>query len=170
MKTFNIVKCSVCENLKSRKEDILNYKFDSKITNNIVSFLGCNSCRRMKTYEDIYSDGNYNKLSKIQKQIHCLFSFFNSDYKKLKNLREKKKFLKEIIDRSDYENKTMVKKFLSVSQNIYMIDLYMESFLENNLGYFSYIFDRRLNYEEITFRGRYSTPLSHLFNVFLECY
>ena len=46
----------------------------------------------MKGYEYIYGDEKSNKFCKIQKQTHCLFSFFDNDYKKLKNLKEKKKF------------------------------------------------------------------------------
>ena len=168
MRTFNFVDCSVCENLKSRKEDILSYKFDSNITNNIVSFLGCNSCRRMKTYEDIYSDKKFDNLSKIQKQIHCLFSFFDNDYKKLKNLRDKKKYLKELIDRSNCHIKPLVKKFLSNSVNIYSIDLYIKFFLENNIEEALYFIDGHM--EEITFRTRYSEPLGYVFRVFFVCY
>ena len=168
MGTFKFGECSICSQNNKLKTIVLNYKFDSNITNNIVSFLGCSLCLRMKGYEDIYNNEKFNKLSKIQKQIHCLFSFFDNDYKKLKNLRDKKKYLKELIDRSNCHIKPLVKKFLSNSVNIYSIDLYIKFFLENNIEEAFYFIDGHM--EEITFRTRYSEPLGYVFRVFFVCY
>ena len=169
MGTFEFGECSICNQNNKTKTMVLNYKFDSNITNNIVSFLGCSLCLRMKGYEDIYNNEKFNKLSKIQKQIHCLFSFFDNDYKKLKNLRDKKKFLKEIIDRSNCQMKPLVKKFLSDSQNIRMIESYKWFFLDDSLKMFKILNGEELEWDIITFRT-ISEPLEYVFKIFLECY
>ena len=102
MTTFNFIfECDVCQKVKQRQEDILNCKFNSNVVNNITSCFSCNSCLRMKRYEDIYASEKYNKYCRIDKQIHCLFSFFDDDYKKLTTWKQKERYFKDIMDKKD---------------------------------------------------------------------
>ena len=145
METFNFnFECKYCISYKSRREIILNELFDGNITNNILSYTTCNFCHKMheceKEYDGTHDDyrfilyPNYKRVE--HRQIHCILNHFDNGYKKLTNLKDKKNYLKDIVDKSKTELKPLLKKFLNESRNIKMIDEYrMFWLLDYNIFY-----------------------------------
>ena len=141
MKTFNFnFKCKYCINYKSRRNEILNELFDDNITKNILSFTTCYHCHKMYEYEKEYDYTsklvlpNYRRTE--HRQVHCILNHFDNGYKKLTNLKDKKNYLKDIIDKSKTELKPLLKKFLNDTEKIKMIDEYrMFWLLDYNIYY-----------------------------------
>ena len=102
METFNFnFKCKYCISYKSRREVILNQLFDENITSNILSYTTCYFCHEMHGYEKEYKKLiklNYRKVE--HRQIHCILNHFDSGYKKLTNLKDKKNCLKDIVEKT----------------------------------------------------------------------
>ena len=123
---------------------ILNQLFDGNITNNILSYTTCAFCHKMheheKEYAEKYGDHrlivhpNYKRVE--HRQIHCILNHFDNGYNKLTNLKDKKNYLKDIVDKSKSELKPLYKKFLNDTKNIKMIDEYrMFWLLDYNIYY-----------------------------------
>ena len=90
----------------------------------------------MKTNGDyrLLVNPNYKRVE--YRQIHCILNHFDNGYKKLTNLKDKKNYLKDIVDKSKTELKPLLKKFLNESRNIKMIDEYrMFWLLDYNIFY-----------------------------------
>ena len=145
METFNFnFKCNYCINYKSRREVILNQLFDENITSNILSYSTFYFCHQMYVREKEYKEKchdtnklilpNYRRVE--HRQIHCILNHFDSGYKKLTHLKDKKNYLKDIVDKSKSELKPLYTKFLNDTKNIKMIDEYrMFWLLDYNIYY-----------------------------------
>ena len=109
METFNFnFKCQYCVSYKDRRKVILNQLFDGNITSNILSYTTCYLCHKMHEYEKEYTTKPL--TSKGHRQIHCILNHFDSGYTKLTNLKDKKNYLKYIIDKSYCRCKPLFKK------------------------------------------------------------
>ena len=83
----------------------------------------------MHEYEKEYATKPLKTIE--HKQIHCILSHFDNGYKKLTNLKDKKNYLKNIIDKSYYRYKALFKKFMNETQYVRMIEKYKEFWLLN---------------------------------------
>ena len=160
METFNFnFKCKYCATYKGRREVILNQLFDGNITNNILSYTTCVFCHKMHEYEKEYDEkhGDYRLIvypnyKKVEhRQIHCILKHFDNGYNKLTNLKDKKNYLKDIVDKSKSELKPLYKKFLNDTENIKMIDEYRMFWL---LDYNIYYLYGKWDFEGETYKYR----------------
>ena len=125
-------------NYKRRRQEIFNEVFDENITNNILSFTTCIFCHNMYEYEKEYKGYmSINCYERIEhRQVHCILKHFDNGYNKLTNLKDKKNYLKNIIDKSKTNLKPLLKKFVNETRNIKMIDEYkMFWLLDYNIYY-----------------------------------
>ena len=97
------LECAVCKEHRNRKREVLMCILDENISDNITSYLVCSRCSQMLEYEKVYGGQKYNILSKVQKQIHAIFTFINKSYDNLKNNKAKKAYLKHIADRDEFK-------------------------------------------------------------------
>ena len=178
METFNFnFECKYCISYKSRRKEILNELFDGNITDNILSYTTCNFCHKMheyeKEYEEEYGDHrlfvhpNYKRVE--HRQIRCILNHFDNGYKKLTNLKDKKNYLKDIVDKSKTELKPLLKKFLDESRNIKMIDEYrMFWLLDYNIFY---LYDKwDFEGETCKYRNQYEETICRIMIVILFLY
>ena len=120
---FNF-KCKYCISHKNRREALLNQLFDENITNNILSYTTCYHCHKMHEYD--YPNTLILPIYKRvdHRQIHCILNHLDNRYKKLTNLKDKKNYLKDVIDKSKGQLTPLLKKFVNETGNIKMIDEY----------------------------------------------
>ena len=131
--------------------------FDENVTDNITSYLACHCCSDMLEYEKIYNENEYDSLCKAQKQIHCIFAFFDKSYQQLENNKKRKEYLKRIIERSEVHgnaSKLLMKKHVHDTNMFHMFDSYKRNFILNTMGYFSFQYTERMM-EKITYRTCY---------------
>ena len=81
----------------------------------------------MHEYEKEYATKPLKTIE--HKQIHCILNHFDSGYKKLTNVRDKKKYLKDIIGKSNCKYKPLFSKFVNETQYVRMIEKYKEFWL-----------------------------------------
>ena len=116
METFNFnFECKYCISYRSRRKEIFNELFDEHITNNILPYISCAFCNDTHEYEKEYKEKyddtnklilpNYRKIE--HRQIHCILNHFDNGHKKLTNLKDKKNYLKDIVDKSKTELKPL---------------------------------------------------------------
>ena len=178
METFNFnFDCKYCISYKSRREIILNQLFDDNIANNILSYTTCNFCHKMHECEKEYDGTNDDYRFKLypqykraeHRQIHCILNHFDNGYKKLTNLKDKKNYLKDIVEKSKTELKPLLKKFLNESRNIKMIDEYrMFWLLDYNIFY---LYDKwDFEGETYKYRNQYEEPIFQIMIAILFLY
>ena len=178
METFNFnFECKHCISYNSRRQEILNELFDDNITNNILSYTTCNFCHKMHGCEKEYDENNgdyrlivnpnYKRLE--HRQIHCILNHFDNGYKKLRNLKDKKNYLKDIIEKSKTELEPLLKKFLNESRNIKMIDEYrMFWLLDYNIFY---LYDKwDFEGETYKYRNQFEEPICRIMVAILFLY
>ena len=102
----------MCEGHRQRKAEALNDMFNEDITNKITSFLSCYKCVEMHGREREYKKLRYKDYTKTEKQIHYIVNTSHNHYKKLWTLKDKKAYLKNIVDKSESNMKTMMKNTL----------------------------------------------------------
>ena len=158
MKTFHFdFECGVCKEHRNRKREVLMCIFDENVTDNITSYLACHCCSEMLEYEKIYNENEYDSLCKAQKQIHCIFAFFDKSYQQLENNKKRKEYLKRIIERSEVHgnaSKLLMKKHVHDTNMFHMFDSYKRNFILNTMGYFSFQYTERMM-EKVTYRTCY---------------
>ena len=173
MKTFRFdFECGVCKEHRNRKREALMCIFDENVTDNITSYLACHSCSEILGYEKIYNEDKYDRLCKAQKQIHCIFTFYEKSYQKLKNNKKKKEYLKRIIDRAEFHDnasKLLMKKLINDTNLFYMFDSYKRNFILNTMGYFSFQYTERMM-EKITYRTCYEGYVVNVLKAILMAY
>ena len=123
METFNFkFECCMCKGHRQRKAEALNCIFIEDITNKITSFLSCHQCVEMHECEKDYQKLRYKDYTKTEKQINYIVNTSHSHYKKLWTLKDKKAYLKNIVDKSESNMKPIMKKYINESHHIYTID------------------------------------------------
>ena len=178
METFNFnFKCQYCINYKDRRGVILNQLFDGNITSNILSYTTCTFCHKMHGYEKGYRE-EYDDTNKLilpnyrrveHRQIHCILNHFDSGYKKLTNLKEKKNYLKDIVDATNCVPRPLYKKFLNETKNIKMIDEYRMFWLSDYNIY--YLYDKwDFEGESCKYRNQYENTISNIMISFFYHY
>ena len=101
---------------------------------------------------------NYRRTE--HRQVHCILNHFDNGYKKLTSLKDKTKYLKDIIDKSKCDRKPLCKKFLNDTENIKMIDEYrMFWLLDYNIYYLSEKWD--FEGETCKYRNKYEETSSN---------
>ena len=146
--------------------------FDENVTDNIASHLACHCCSEILEYEKIYNQDKHNKLCKAQKQIHCIFSFFDKSYQKLENNKKKKEHLKRIIDCAEFHDKAsklVMKKFINDTDLFHTFDSYRRNFILNTMGYFSFQYTERMK-QTVTYRTCYEDYVVNVFKNILVTY
>ena len=118
-----------------------------------------------KEYKENYDDtnklipSNYKRVE--HRQIHCILNHFDNGYKKLTNLKDKKNYLKDIIDKSKTELKPLLKKFLNERGKINMIDEYLMFWLLDYNIY--YLYDKwDFEGETYKYRNKYEEPICEI--------
>ena len=178
METFNFnFECKYCISYKGRRQEILNELFDGNITDNILPYISCAFCNDMHKYEKEYDGTNddyrfklYPQYKRVEhRQIHCILNHFDNGYKKLTNLKDKKNYLKDIVDKSKTELKPLLKKFLNENRNIKMIDEYrMFWLLDYNIYYLHDEWD--FEGETLKYRNQYEEPMWEIMVAILFLY
>ena len=165
METFNFnFECKYCISYRNRRKEIFNEIFDGNITDNILPYISCAFCNDMHEYETEYKEKyddttkqiipNYRKIE--HRQIHCILNHFDNGYKKLTNLKDKKNYLKNIVEQTNCVPRPLYKKFLNETENIKMIDEYRMfllldykiCYLWNKWDFFGETYEYRNKYEE----------------------
>ena len=123
METFNFkFECCMCQGHRQRKAEALNCMFIEDITNKITSFLSCHQCVEMHECERDYQKLRYKNYTKTEKQINYIINTLNNQYNKLRTLKDKKAYLKDVVDKSESNMKPLMKKYINESHHIYTID------------------------------------------------
>ena len=173
MKTFHLDReCGVCKEHRNRKREVLMCIFDENISDNITSYLTCNCCSEILEYEKIYDQDKYNRLCKAEKQIHCIFTFFEKSYQKLENNKKRKEYFKRITERSvlyNHATKLLMKKFLNDTNMFYMFDSCKRHFILSTMGYFSFQYTERMM-EKVTYRTCYEGYVKNVLKAILMAY
>ena len=110
----------MCQGHRQCKAEALNNIFNEDITNKITSFLSCHQCVEMHECERDYQKLRYKDYTKTERQINYMIN--NNHYKKLWTLKDKKAYLKNIVDKSESNMKPIMKKYINESHHIYTID------------------------------------------------
>ena len=130
----------MCKGHRQRKAEALDCIFTEDITNKITSFLSCHKCVEMHECERDYQKLTYKDYTKTEKQINYIFH--NNHYRKLQTLKDKRAYLKSIVDKSESNMKPIMKKYINESHHIYTIDRLLVILAVGNLDVFV-----RFNYE-----------------------
>ena len=132
MKNMSLFKfdknCYVCKCHRNRKVVVLNLCFDAVTVNNIVSYLCCHICSEMYEYELEYKKEEYNEYCKEAKLFHFIYNHLDSKYIKLKKLKDKQNYMKELIRKSECYKKGMLVKFVNNSYYMKGFDEYIKWF------------------------------------------
>ena len=143
METFNFkFECCMCKGHRQRKAEALDCIFTEDITNNITSFLPCHQCVEMHECERDYQKLRYKDYTKTEKQINHIINTSHKHYMKLWTLKDKKAYLKNIVDKSESNMKLIMKKYINESHHIYTIDRLLVILAVGNISVFG-----RFNYD-----------------------
>ena len=141
METFNFkFECCMCKGHRQRKAEAFNDIFSEDITNKITSFLSCHKCVEMHECERDYQKLRYKDYTKTEKQINYIIN--NNHYKKLWTLKDKKAYLKNVVDKSESNMKPIIKKYINESHHIYTIDRLLVILVSGNVDVYG-----RYNYD-----------------------
>ena len=126
----------MCKGHRQRKAEALDCIFTEDITNKITSFLSCHQCVEMHECEREYQKLRYKDYTKTEKQIHYIIKTAHNHYMKLWTLKDKKAYLKSIVDKSESNFKPIMKKYINESHHIYTIDRLLGLLAFGNLDVF----------------------------------
>ena len=132
----------MCKGHRQRKAEALNCIFTEDITNKITSFLSCHQCVEMHECEKDYQKLRYKDYTKTEKQINYIINTSHKHYMKLWTLKDKKAYLKSIVDKSESNMKPIMKKYINESHHIYTIDRLLVILAVGNLDVYG-----RYNYD-----------------------
>ena len=129
--------CYVCECNRNRKAVVLNLVFDARTVNNIVSYLSCHKCSDMMKCELEYEKEEYKEYCREAKLFNFIYNHLDRKYNKIKTLKDKKTYLKELIRKSESCKKGMLVKFVNDTYYLKGFDEYKKWFSEDcpNKGY-----------------------------------
>ena len=127
----------MCKGHRQRKAEALNDIFTEDITNKITSFLSCHKCVEMHECEIEYQKLRYKDFTKTEKQIHYLINVSSNQYNKLTTLKDKKAYLKQIVDKSESNMKPIIKKYINESHHIYTIDRLLGFLMNGKIDIFA---------------------------------
>ena len=131
MSLFNFDKnCYVCKCHRNRKAVVLNLVFDARTVNNILSYLSCHKCSDMMECELEYENEEYKEYSREAKLFHFIYNHLDTKYNKLKTLKDKKTYMKELIRKSESCKKGMLVKFVNDTYYLKGFDEYKQWFSE----------------------------------------
>ena len=133
--------CYVCKCHRNRKVVVLNLLFSPNICNNIVSYLSCHKCSELMHYELEYEKEEYKDYCREAKLFHFIYNHLDTKYNKLKTLKDKKNYMKELIRKSDSCKKGMMVKFVNNTYYLKGFDEYKKWFSEGCLVRGYSIFD-----------------------------
>ena len=126
----------MCKGHRQRKAEALNDIFTDDITNNITSFLSCHQCVEMHECERDYQKLRYKDYTKTEKQINYIINTSHNHYMRLWTLKDKKAYLKNIVDKSESNMKQIMKKYINESHHIYAIDRLLGFLAVGNIDLF----------------------------------
>ena len=130
----------MCRGHRERKAEVMLEVFDGFVANNIASYLCCHKCREMHECDKHYQQEEYNNFNKTEKQIHSIIAPFNQKYNAQKTLKNKKAYLKKLIDKTDTGIKPMLKKFVNDSVCLRTFEDLLHSLYHKKLVKFSEIY------------------------------
>ena len=125
--------CYVCKCHRNRKVVVLNLVFDASTSSNIVSYLSCYKYSDMMKCEIEYEKEEYKEYSKEAKLFNFIYNHLDTKYNKLKTLKDKKTYMKELIRKSESESckKGMLVKFVNNTYYLKGFDEYKKWFSES---------------------------------------
>ena len=132
----------MCKGHRQRKAEAFNDIFSEDITNKITSFLSCHKCVEMHECERDYQKLRYKDYTKTERQINYIINTSHKHYMKLWTLKDKKAYLKNIVDKSESNMKQIMKKYINESHHIYTIDRLLGFVAVGNIDVFG-----RFNYD-----------------------
>ena len=98
MSSFKFDKnCYVCKRHRNRKAVPLNLVFDARTVNSTVSYLSWHICSEMMKCELEYEKEEYIEYCREAKLFHFIYNHLGTKYNKLKTLKDKKTYMKELI-------------------------------------------------------------------------
>ena len=137
----------MCKGHRQRKAEALDCIFTEDITNKITSFLSCHQCVEMHECERDYQKLRDKDYTKSEKQINYIINTSHNHYKKIWTLKDKKEYLKNIVDKSESNIKPLMKKYINESHHIYTIDRLLGLLAVGNLYVFvRFNFDLQVAY------------------------
>ena len=132
MGLFNFDKdCYVCKCHRNRKAVVLNLLFSPSTCNNIVSYLSCYKCSELTQCELEYEKEKYRDYCREAKLFNFIYNHLDTKYNKLKTLKDKKIYMKELIRRSESCKKGMLVKFVNDTYYLKGFDEYKQWFSQS---------------------------------------
>ena len=120
----------MCKCHRNRKAVLLNLVFDASVVNNILPYLSCYNCSKMMKCELEYEKEEYKEYSREAKLFHFIYNHLDTQYNKLRRLKDKKTYMKEIIRCSESAKKGMLVKFVNDTYYLKGFDEYKQWFSE----------------------------------------